>query len=157
MHARFASIRVRHFSPRAWVLALASLALTSCWSNVPEPEPGTSPPLFEIVNANGEIEGWMLGTIHALPDGVSWRNDKTDAVIAQADLLLVEVAELDNQSEIALTFGELASTRGLGPLSERVSPELREPLAKIVARSDFPGGDFADTESWAAFLDFIGD
>ncbi len=138
--------------------AMASLAVAACglgaddeqWANASQN--GANPLIYEITNSGGEIEGWMLGTIHALPDGVSWRNDAADAVIAQADLLLVEVAELDNQSEIAFTFGELASTRGLGPLSNRVSPELRKPLAKIVARSDFPGGDFADTESWAAAI-----
>ena len=94
----------------------------------------------------------MLGTMHALPDGVDWRTAAIQESIGAADLLLVEVAELNNQSAIAVTFGELASTEGLGPLSQRISPELREPLAQIVARSDFPGNTFDNTESWAAAL-----
>lgn len=114
--------------------------------------PSASPLVYEIASADGEIEGWMLGTIHALPDGVLWRNPVVDGVVKEADLLWVEVAELNNQSEIAFTFGELAGTEGLGPLTERVSDELREPLEQMIGRSDFPAGDFADMESWAAAI-----
>ena len=132
---------------------LCLLALPACSDQEESVDyPSGSPLIYEISNAEGEVEGWMLGTIHALPDGVSWRNPVVDDAIEQADLLWVEVAELENQSGIALTFGELASTEGLGPLRERVDEDLREPLDRMIARSDFPAGDFADTESWAAAI-----
>lgn len=135
------------------LLALAALlALSACSEREDTPTTPANPLVYEVSNADGEVEGWLLGTMHALPDGVAWRTARIDQIIGEADLLLVEVAELDNQSAIAMTFGELASSEGLGPLSGRISPELREPLAQIVARSDFPGNTFDNTESWAAAL-----
>ncbi|MHA7818280.1 MAG: TraB/GumN family protein [Erythrobacter sp.] len=135
------------------LLAFAALlALPACGERE---EMGSAPPnplLYEIANAQGEVEGWMLGTIHALPDGVDWRTEDIDRVIGDADLLLVEVAKMESQAEIAMIFGELATTEGLGPLSQRVSPDLREPLGAIVARSQFPAHTFANTESWAAAI-----
>ena len=127
----------------------ALFALSACSESRQE---AADPLLYEVANADGEVQGWLLGTMHALPDGVDWRTDTIEQVKTNADLLMVEVAELDNQSAIAMTFGELASTEGLGPLSERIAPDLRDELAEIVARSDFPGNTFDNTESWAAAL-----
>lgn len=137
----------------AALIALAGLfALSACGEREEARLGPPSPLVYEIANADGEVEGWLFGTIHALPDGVEWRTDTIDAIIGDADLLMVEVAELDNQATIAMTFGELASTEGLGPLGDRVSPDLREPLDRIVARSNFSAGTFSNTESWAAAI-----
>lgn len=130
----------------------ALLTLAACGEREDAPGANAKPPLYEIATADGETVGWLLGTVHALPDGIEWRTEPVERVIDQADYLILEVAELDNQRAIATIFGELASTEGLGPLSQRVDPELREPLAQIVARSDLPGNSFENTESWAAAL-----
>lgn len=131
------------------LLCAALFTLTACEDRA---EVAAEPLLYEITNADGEVEGWLIGTMHALPDGVNWQTDIIEQVTADADLLIVEVAELDNQSAVAMVFGELASTEGLGPLSQRISPDLRDELAEIVSRSDFPGNTFDNTESWAAAL-----
>ena len=133
------------------ILPLAALlALPACGGR--EDAPAADPLFYEIANADGEVEGWMLGTIHALPDGIDWRTPAIERATQDADLLLVEVAELDNRTEIALTFGGLDTTEGLGPLENRIAPALRAPLGEIVARSDFPANSFANTESWAAAI-----
>ncbi len=152
MEFRIASVRARPFGLRAWMLALASLALASCWSNPPQPEPGTSPPLFEIVNANGEIEGWMLGTIHALPDDVGWRTNEIERVIDIADILVVEVADMEDQQAIADAVAELAESEGLPALPQRVAPSLRPTLIDLVGRSGVTLDQFSGTETWAAAL-----
>lgn len=148
----YASTRARLFDRRAWVLALASLALAGCWSNPPQPEEGTNPPLFEIVNANGEIEGWMLGTIHALPDNVGWRTGEIERVIEGADLLVVEVADMEDQQKIADTVAELAISDGLPALPQRVAPSLRPTLLDVVGRSGVTLDKLSGTETWAAAL-----
>lgn len=132
----------------------ALLALPACGERQTGGAEAAPPdPLFyEIASPQGEVEGWMLGTIHALPNGTEWRTAAIDRVIKQSDLLLVEIADLEDRSKIAITFGELATTEGLGPLEARISPELHDELAAIVARSEFPSFSFANTESWAAAL-----
>lgn len=135
------------------VMALAGLlALSACGEREEAPEGKPSPLLYEIAGADGEVEGWMLGTIHALPSGTRWRTEATERVVAQANLLMVEVDGTESQADIAMIFGELASTEGLGPLSQRVSPDLRDELDTILARSDWPANTFANTESWAAAI-----
>ncbi len=145
------------------ILALAcTLAIAGCSGGEPAPEePSTdnqaiegqvNPLFYEIANAEGEIEGWILGTIHALPDGTKWRTPAIDVAIEQADHLLVEIANLDDQSSIAATFGELATAPDSGPLFLRVRPELRAPLDEMIELSEIPPAQFSDTETWAAAL-----
>jgi len=67
-----------------------------------------SPLLYEVTSPNGEIEAWLFGTIHALPDGVNWRTAELEDVTAKADFLIAEIADLDNRAAIANTFTLLA-------------------------------------------------
>lgn len=131
-------------------LALAA-ALAACTPATDEivSEPA-SPLLYEITNSQGEVEGWMLGTIHALPDGVEWRSDSIQQIIEGADYAYVEIAELNDRDKLAETFARLATTPDLPPLSQRVAPSLRATLNEIVERSDIPENSFLSTESWAA-------
>lgn len=136
-------------------LLAAMLLLSACEQNEPvwdtENSPA-NPPLYQITNADGEIEGWLLGTIHALPDGVDWRTANIETVIAEADLLLVEIADQHNRTANAETFQNLATTPGLPPLEARVPPRYRESLARIIERSDYSPQDFTSVETWAAAI-----
>ena len=90
------------------------LALAACGGGEDDGEAAASPLLYEIANSDGEVEGWMLGTIHALPDDTEWRNAAIDRVAGEADSLLVEVAGMNDQAGSAATLAELAITPGLG-------------------------------------------
>jgi hypothetical protein len=142
--------------PRLALIALASLlALTGCHGGERAEEGAevlARPPLYEIANADSEVEGWLLGTIHALPDGTGWRTTQIDDAIGRADVLLVEVAELDQQQTIAATFQRLATTPGLGPLAQRVTPGLQRPLGEMLEHGRFAGTAFNDVEDWAAAI-----
>lgn len=122
--------------------------------------PGTAPadsappnPLFyEIASADGTTEGWILGTIHALPDGIAWRTETIGRVIDSADLLVVEIGELGSGSDGPAVFRSLAQSPGLPPLGERLPPVLRPQLAALLERGDMAGSDFTTEESWAAAI-----
>jgi hypothetical protein len=137
----------------AGALLLAVLAALSGCSSQPEPasEPA-NPLIFEIVNSDGEIEGWMLGTIHALPDGTDWRTPAIERAVDAADYLMVEVANLDDRGAIAATFTRLATTPGLPDLPLRVAPSQRAALNALVSRSAARGSTFSTTETWAAAI-----
>lgn len=147
-----ASILDRPVRGRAGVLALAILALAGCFSEPPAPEPGTNPLVYEIANGEGEVEGWMLGTIHALPDDVAWRTDAIERVIDDADLLIVEVADLDNSRAIADVVAELSISSNLPALPLRVPPSQRPALLDMIERSPVTLDQLANTETWAAAL-----
>ncbi len=111
-----------------------------------------SPPFFEITNSVGLTEGWMLGTIHALPDGTDWRTPAIDAAIEDADRAVVEVVNLRDAAGVAETFARLSATPGMGPLEQRVDPSIAGPLMEMAELSGIPPARFNDTETWGAAI-----
>lgn len=136
------------------VLLLGALALTACSSPNDPQEKATSasPILYEISNAEGETEGWLFGTIHALPDGVKWETPALSKVIDNADLLVVEVSDLADTRRISRTFSQLARTPGQPNISARITPEHLPELESLLDKGNFTSRDFADVETWAAAL-----
>lgn len=152
----FDSVREVIKSLRTLLGVLLLAALTGCFAadDEPnhEPEPGTGPLLYEIVSADGATEGWMLGTIHLLPDGVAWRTEAIDEVVDQADLLMVEIADLEDRNAIAKLFVELGTTHGLPDITQRVPRSERTALLDLIKRSGLTPDAFSAIETWAAAL-----
>ena len=115
-----------------------------------------NPLLWEIARADGpdagKVEGWLLGTIHALPDNASWRSESIDRVISDADLLAVEVADMGDGRAMASAFLPLAFSAGQPPLTTRVPVDQRSRLAELVEDSSYRLEDFSRIESWGAAL-----
>lgn len=133
------------------VLLALLLALSACSESDPAPPdwPAANPAIYEIASKDGSVEGWILGTIHALPDGVEWRTAAIAHAMDDADLLVLEV---DNFTEAAPVFARLSSTAGLGEIEPRVAAEIRPELEAMIRRSDYNSGDFRDMEDWAAAI-----
>ena len=142
---------------RAAAIVLAPLfilALASC-SDAPGEEAEGSPPnplLYEIASADGTVEGWMVGTIHALPDGTRWRPPAIAAVVDEADLLVDEVGELGGRDEGPSIYFSLAQSPGLPPVAQRLPAELRPGLAAVMERGGIAADELAGPETWAAAL-----
>ncbi len=138
----------------AMLAPILLIGLVGC-SDAPGDEADGPPPnplLYEITSADGAVEGWMVGTMHALPDGTKWRTPAIAVAVNEADFLLVEIAGLDNRATLAETFAELGTTPGLPPIAERVPATLAPALADMLDRGGLDGGNFASTETWAAAL-----
>lgn len=149
----------------AGVIAPLLLLLATGCSDAPDSPVADAPPpaplLYEIASADGSVEGWMVGTIHALPASVEWRTPAIESAVKKADLLVVEIAELDDAA-LARTFAGLSRTPGLPPLEARLPADLRPCLAALMKRGNFAPAQFAGTETWAAALmlariDAVGD
>jgi uncharacterized protein YbaP (TraB family) len=143
---------------RAAVALLAPLtifALAGC-SNAPGKDRAEGPPpnplLYEIASADGAVEGWMFGTIHALPDNTEWRTAAVSDVLQRADLLVVEISDFSGRSNGASVFSELALSPGLPPLAQRVPPELRPKLSELIQRGGIGASDLDARETWAAAI-----
>ena len=138
----------------AIIAPLLLLALAGC-SDAPGEQaagPPPSPLLYEIASADGTVEGWMLGTIHALPDGTEWRTAEIGRVIDTADLLVVEIGALKGRDEGPSIYASLAQSPGLPPLAGRLPPALHPQLAAMLERGGLEPDDFTSEETWAAAI-----
>jgi len=149
-----AGAMVRRYAA-AIIAPLVLLAVSACSDGRgdPDPErPAPAPLFYEIASADGAIEGWMLGTIHALPDDTDWRTPQIGRVIDAADLLVVEVGELRRSNRAASLYEKLAHSPGHPPLAERVHADLRPQLGALIIEGGLDARDFTRQESWAAAL-----
>lgn len=137
---------------RAAFGVFVAAALASCSSETEAPADSTNPLLYEITSPSGEIEGWMLGTIHLLPDGTPWRTDAINDAVNRADMVIVEVADLGNRQRAGQVFAQLGTTHGLPSLAQRVPPSKRDTLNGMIKRSGFSPDSFNAIETWAAAL-----
>ena len=140
---------------RSALLALLACLVAAC-AQPDERETGGSdapnPLLWEVARSDGSVEGWLMGTIHALPDGARWRNGAIDRAVADADILVMEIDDLDDRKAMAAAFQPLAFSDGQPPLAARVRPEQREQLTDLVGQTSYNLDDFARIESWSAAL-----
>lgn len=142
---------------RALAAAITSFALllAGCWETGDNP-PGkpsfANPAIYAIADDDGTVHGWLLGTIHALPDGTDWRSPAISLVAAKADSLLVEVADLDNQADAGKAFAALATTPGLPLLAQRVAPAQQARLRDLARAAGIDEAQQRRTETWAAAL-----
>ena len=130
----------------------AALALAACNSAEPAPDwPEPSPALWQVTGEHGE-KAWLFGTIHALPDGVDWRTPAFERAFGQADMVLVEIGNLEDSSAARKAFTDFATTRNLPALSARVPAADRPAVMVLMGRAGMEDADFWDTETWAAAL-----
>ena len=135
------------------VLLLFGLSLlAACTSQDAEPADPPSPALWEITGPQGTVEGWLFGTVHALPADLEWRSPQVDKAIERADMLVVEVGDLDRRDRMAALFQRLAYDTPTGPVRERIRPGLRDAFDGLVAEADVRRDYFDPMESWAAAL-----
>jgi len=132
---------------------LLALLLAACGkqSDVTKAE-GPYPALWEIADSSGNVEGWMFGTIHALPDDTRWRSPQLDEILGSADMLVVEVANLEDSTELSSLFGQLAFDDPGGPITERIDPKLNDELDALLVKAKVRRDYFDPMESWAAAL-----
>lgn len=135
-------------------LALAcAFALAACGDGASDAgRPEGRPALWEIADADGAVEGWMLGTIHALPDDLEWRSDLLDEKLDGADVLVVEVAGLGDGANLSQLFEDMAFDRAERPIAERIDPALRGEFDKLLVKAKVRRDYFDTMESWAAAL-----
>ena len=136
-----------------WLFAATALLAGACGGEPGREEaPPPSPVLYELASADGAVEGWLFGTIHALPDGVEWRTERIDRIVDEADMLIVEIAALEDSAANSRVFERLARTPGQPDILTRVDPAMRTELAELMDRGGFGPRDFAALETWAAAL-----
>jgi len=140
---------------RRLVFSLASaLLLWGCSEADPHAGhswPSPSPALWQVTTDEGKV-GWLFGTVHALPDGIDWKTEAVDQAFTQAELLVVEIADLRNVDASTAAFDQLAYSSGLPPLLQRVPEDERPAVEALLERAGASERDFARMESWAVSI-----
>lgn len=150
---RSAPTRLRVFA-LALLAAAQAFLLAACsgGDEATGPDAPATPLIYEIAGPDGAVRGWLFGTIHALPDGTRWRTPAIERAIEEAGMLMVEIADLEDRAGIAATFGELAATPDLPPLSQRIVPGLRSELSTLMDEAGISERETTRIETWAAAL-----
>lgn len=128
------------------LLPLLPLLLAACATATPsEPKPA----LWKVADPDTTV--YLFGTIHILPDGYAWSTPRIDAAVQAADSLVLEIADAQ-APDAAERYRALAASPGLPPLAERIAPEQRDDLRRLMARGGFKPGQLDGLETWAAAL-----
>ncbi|MGC1269788.1 MAG: TraB/GumN family protein [Croceibacterium sp.] len=134
---------------RLLALALAQV-LAGCGQPAPKPPP-PAPAIWQVTTPGGQ-QGWLFGTIHALPDGYDWRTPQVTQALDQSGVLVFEVANLQDSAAAAREFAARSTSPGLPPILARVPATDRAALAEALDNADIAPASLARTESWAAAL-----
>ena len=138
------------------LLLAGALWLSSCGGAGPETGrkdwPPPSPALWQITTPDGSGTGWLLGTVHALPDGLEWRTPTLENALARADVLVVEIADLDEGTAARDAFEAVSRDPTLPPLADRVVPADGPLLEAALAKAGMADDAFAGVKTWAAAL-----
>ncbi len=92
---------------------------------------------------------YITGTVHLLPDGMTWRSERLDAALAQAKELYLELAEIADpaglNAKVMPVVEQNAQWDG-PPLSTMLTQAEREKLADALKRANAPADVIAKTE-----------
>jgi uncharacterized protein YbaP (TraB family) len=75
-----------------------------------------------------------------------------EQALGDADLLLVEIADLNNDGATRAVYNRLAHSPGQPPIDTRLPAAQRPALAQLMAKGGLKSDSFSDTETWAAAL-----
>ncbi|NKJ41545.1 MULTISPECIES: TraB/GumN family protein [unclassified Novosphingobium] len=130
----------------------AAFALLAAACHKPAPQaPPAKVALWEIADTSG-TRGWIFGTVHALPAGLQWRRPAIDHALANADRLVLEIAQPLDGNVAGVALARLAYTPGLPPPSQRVAMKYRAALAKVYKDLNLTDAQFQNEETWAVAL-----
>ena len=138
--------------------AALALALTGCATgSAPESASAAGaarPAMWKVADADTTL--YLFGTIHALPEGRTWRTAAFDQALASADELVLEIANVDDMAAGAGAMAKLGLSQGLPPIRERVPEDKRAALDTMMAESGIPAAVFDRLETWAAAVSLLG-
>lgn len=132
-------------------LAFFALTLIAACSKAPEQPPAQGGPALWQVQ-RGELKGWLFGTIHVLPSGIAWDTPAIKDAMGQADRLVLEAADLQDEQKTLGLFEQMGRSPDLPPLEARVPEAEKAPLLKALSDGGTSSQLLSGYESWAAAM-----
>ncbi len=130
---------------------LTAVGLAACGgTEAKAPATPARPALWKVADADTSI--YLFGTIHLLPKGLKWTTPVMAKAMAASQGLVLEVALDKDPTKLGAIMTKLAKSPGLPPVLDRVPPEKREKLKKVIDDSGLPMTYLDGLETWAAAL-----
>lgn len=133
---------------RTLIATFLSLALAACGSAAPAKP--TKPAMWKLSDADTTI--YLFGTVHVLPKDLKWRTARFDAAVNEAQELVLEIADQNDQAAVAQVYRRLASSPDLPPVLERVPDDRRERLAALIEKAGLKPEQLNGLETWAVAI-----
>ncbi|MEP6784257.1 MAG: TraB/GumN family protein [Sphingomonadales bacterium] len=131
----------------------ALFACSGCEAKAPPPKPVKQsvarPALWKVYDADTTV--YLFGTIHLLPQGMTWTGPKLDAAMAQSQDLVLETV-IDDPAALGAIMMKLGRSPGLPPILDRVPPAIRPKLKATIDKTGIPIATLDGMETWAASL-----
>ena len=123
-----------------WLLAALALATAPATLVAGPPAPelvqdyDPAPAIWRLADADTTI--YLFGTIHLLPPGFRWRNAQFDAIVEQADELVLE-SSTDDAMESLAAYGDKYARldAGRAATSQQLAPAVRDKWRKLIESS----------------------
>jgi uncharacterized protein len=140
------SMMMHKFLP---ALALAALPLPVLAEGEPVPLPADqvqdyapAPAMWRL--ADGDTTIYLLGTFHLMPEQFRWRNPQLDAIVAEAEELVLESSDVDAAAAQAFVDPKLTRLMLSRPAtSQMLSPESGTKWERLISALDLDF-DFID-------------
>lgn len=134
---------------RKYLSLLLAFVVSACGSAAPA-APAAKPAMWKLSDPDTTI--YLFGTVHVLPSDLKWRTARFDQAIAQADELVLEIADQGDMKATAEVYRTLAQSSGLPPVLERVPAEKRAQLEALIKKKGLPLATLDALETWAVAI-----
>jgi len=112
------------------------------------------PALWEVSDPDTRI--YLFGTIHLLPDDMTWRSAKFDDAVANSQQLIVEtIVDQQNLQSIQQAKFQLGFAKGLPPIAQRVPAADLPKLRAAIKKSGAPEQVYDQMKTWLAAITLL--
>lgn len=136
---------------RRTFLALACAALVATCGPAPGSRPASGPALWRVHDADSDV--YLFGTVHVLPQGLSWKSPSVRQAFARAGTIWFETRTDDAAGAKIAAF---VAAHGVNPpgvtLSSQLAPDDRARLARVTAMLALDRAALERMRPWVAAL-----
>ena len=129
----------------------AMLAMVAACSDAPEYDAPArqAPALWMVEDAETGAKGYLMGSVHMLPDGLDWVTPDIRAAAASSNVLITEIG--DGAAPDGL-FDTMGSDEKVPALERRLDKAAFARAELLASGAGLTEGDLDTTESWAAAI-----
>ena len=104
------------------------------------------------IGKKANIEFYLFGTVHLLPEGAQWQSEALSQAIAQSDILITETIGLEDTANVSKIFTTMSRDEPVNDIDKRVRPSQRNLLKNIIKEQGLSQQALNNMETWAAAL-----